>query len=63
MADVAETAKNEALDIVLRLHTDAEFFEIVKKVSELDSESLKVLQRFLREKNHPAKGDGQFSEH
>ena len=39
--------RNKVLDLMLRLHTDAEFFEVVKMISELDSEALKVLQQHM----------------
>lgn len=41
-------AKGEVLDIILRLHTDAEFLEIVEKMSKLDNDKLKALQQFLK---------------
>lgn len=43
-----EIGKDEVLDIILRLHTDAEFLKIVEKMSALDSEKLKALQQFLQ---------------
>ena len=46
-ANASKTEKQEVLDIILRLHTDAEFLGIVEKMSLLDSEKLKALQQFL----------------
>lgn len=43
-----KTDKQEVLDIIVRLHTDAEFLEIVEKMSALDREKLKALQQFLK---------------
>ena len=40
-------AKEEVLDIILRLHTDAEFLEIIELVASLDDEKKKVLKAFL----------------
>lgn len=40
--------KNEVLDVIIRLHTDAEFLELTEKISKLDSEQIKALKRFLK---------------
>lgn len=40
-------AKNEVLDVVIRLHSDAEFLDLAEKISKLDSEQIKAFQRFL----------------
>ena len=40
--------KNEVLDVIIRLHTDAEFLELVEKMSKLDSEQIKAFKRFLK---------------
>ncbi len=40
--------KNEVLDVIIRLHTDSEFLELVEKISKLDSEQIKAFQRFLK---------------
>ncbi len=42
-----QIGKDEVLDIVLRLHTDKEFFQIVESLSALDSRRLAVLNQFL----------------
>lgn len=42
-----KTDKQEMLDIILRLHTDEVFLKIVEKMSALDNDKLKALQRFL----------------
>ena len=42
-----QIGKDEVLDIILRLHTDEEFLEIVEKISLLDSDKLKALKQFL----------------
>lgn len=42
-----QKAKEDVLDIILRLHTDAEFLKIVEKMNALDSEKLKALKQFL----------------
>ena len=39
--------KDEVLEIILKLHTDKEFFSLVEKMRNLDSEKLKVLNQFL----------------
>ena len=39
--------KDEVLDIILRLHTDAQFLEAVEKMSMLDNDKLNALQKFL----------------
>ena len=39
--------KDEVLGIILRLHTDAKFLEIVEKMSMLDKDKLYALQQFL----------------
>lgn len=40
--------KNEVLDVIIRLHTDSEFLELVEKISKLDNEQIKAFQRFLK---------------
>ena len=40
--------KNEVLDVIVRLHTDSEFLELVEKISKLDNEQIKAFQRFLK---------------
>jgi transcriptional regulator with XRE-family HTH domain len=45
---VTKKAKEDVLDIILRLHSDTEFLEIVEKISTLDNEKLKALQQFLK---------------
>ena len=44
---VTKKAKEDVLDIILRLHSDTKFMEIVEKISTLDNEKLKALQQFL----------------
>lgn len=46
-ANQEQKAKEDVLDIILRLHTDAEFLKIVEKMNALDSEKLKALKQFL----------------
>lgn len=48
LATVAKTDKQEVLDIILRLHTDAEFLNIVETMSAFSDEKLKALQQFLK---------------
>ena len=43
-----KTDKQEVLDIILRLHTDADFLRIVEKMSALDEAKLAALQQFLK---------------
>lgn len=45
---VTKKAKEDVLDIILRLHSDTEFLEIVEKISTLDNEKLKALKQFLK---------------
>ena len=45
---VTKKAKEDVLDIILRLHSDTEFLEIVEKISALDTDKLKALQQFLQ---------------
>lgn len=45
---VTKKAKEDVLDIILRLHSDTEFLEIVEKISALDTDRLKALQQFLQ---------------
>ena len=40
--------KKEVLDVIIRLHTDSEFLELVEKISKLDSEQIKAFQRLLK---------------
>lgn len=42
-----QIGKDKVLDIILRLHTDAEFLEIVEKMNALDNEKLKALKQLL----------------
>ena len=44
---VTKKAKEDVLDIILRLHSDTKFMEIVEKISTLDNEKLKALQQVL----------------
>lgn len=45
-----EVQKNNDIqtDIVVRMRTDAEFFEVVKRIYELDREKLKSLRQLLQ---------------
>lgn len=40
--------KNEVLDVIIRLHADSEFLDLVEKISKLDNEQIKAFQRFLK---------------
>lgn len=40
--------KNEVLDVIIRLHNDAEFLDLAEKISKLDNEQIKAFQRFLK---------------
>ena len=46
--DVQDMAKKEILDIILRLHSDEDFREVVEKVSKFDDEKLNALVLFLK---------------
>lgn len=46
--DVQDKAKQEILDIILRLHSDKDFLEVVEKVNKFDNEKLKALVLFLK---------------
>ena len=43
-----QEAKRDVLDIVLRLHTDSEFFELVELVSKLDKEQLSSINQMIK---------------
>lgn len=40
-------AKQEILDVIIRLHTDSEFLAVVETISKYDSEKIATIQRFL----------------
>ena len=45
--EIVQNNKNEVIELLLRLHSDDDFYELVRKIYYLDNEKLDVLKQFI----------------